>query len=434
MIKSIDLSLIKQAQAGQEKALSLVTERVREIVFPYIHRLTLDHHLSEDLTQETIVDLLRALDRLRIEHTNFFWAWLYRTAFGKVQHHFRAQGNKRVQKQTVTHTDRITEVANREETGPKRLIKQELNQAVFEGMKALNLSYRSILTLRCFDQLSYKEIAKVTGQTEFQARVRFFRAKQSLKKQLLRRGVGRDCLLSALGAFGLATLAPGAKATAAGVVKPAMLEVTSGTILLSVVASKIGIGVMAVVLVAASWTGVSEYRRQKARQSRRQFWAAVNDSQFRFPAQLLAVHDAAGDGWRMCYIPDPAGTIRPINPEQIIVGPRSNNDSRLLIISQDDWLELGFDGTIVDGPGPDLLIDIRRTGALPRIWITDGQGREMELTSNTQLTTGGGFGWVGYELSGVNLPFQASAIRIQGSDNALPAGGLQIWQAKARIR
>ena len=99
----------------------------------------------------------------------------------------------------------------------------------------------------------------------------------------------------------------------------------------------------------------------------------------------------------------------------------------------DDWIELAFEGTIDDGPGADLILDARRTGDLPRVWITDGAERQVLLPDPLSQPTAGGFNYNGYDLSGLELDFQPIAVRIQGSDNAPPAGGLQLWLVKARI-
>jgi DNA-directed RNA polymerase specialized sigma24 family protein len=105
MIHGLTLELLHQAQAGQEKALSTLSELVKERVYIFIYRLTLDQDCTEDLTQETLVELIRSLNRLSFSHINFFWAWLHRTALGKVQHFYRIQGNKRIRARNLVATD-----------------------------------------------------------------------------------------------------------------------------------------------------------------------------------------------------------------------------------------------------------------------------------------------------------------------------------------
>ena len=63
---------------------------------------------------------------------------------------------------------------------------QSLNK--LELMKRLHSCpepFREILYLRIFGNLSFKEIGEIMGQTENWARVRFYRGKEKLRKDLI---------------------------------------------------------------------------------------------------------------------------------------------------------------------------------------------------------------------------------------------------------
>jgi len=79
-IPQINIHVIRQAQQGNQKSVSQLTVHARDKVLLYIYRLTLNHDLTEDLTQETMLQLLGALKRLDLPNRQSFWAWLYRTA------------------------------------------------------------------------------------------------------------------------------------------------------------------------------------------------------------------------------------------------------------------------------------------------------------------------------------------------------------------
>ena len=86
--------------------------------------------------------------------------------------------------------------------------RRELSDVIFEAMAKLKMNYRNILTLRCLEQMSYSEIAMAMECTELQSRVLFCRAKNSLRKQLLRHGYSRGALMTGIGLFGLITTPP----------------------------------------------------------------------------------------------------------------------------------------------------------------------------------------------------------------------------------
>ena len=58
MAKELTIQTIQQAQAGNPQSLSAVAEQVRQKVYTYIYRLTLDYHLTQDLTQETALEMI----------------------------------------------------------------------------------------------------------------------------------------------------------------------------------------------------------------------------------------------------------------------------------------------------------------------------------------------------------------------------------------
>ena len=114
--------ILRQARAGRQEGLNRLAERAREKVFAYLYRMTLDYHLAQDLTQETILDMIEVVGQLHVAQPASFWAWLYRTALGKVQHHYRVQGNRRIDHRTVVDHDGLSRLASqRDESGLRRM-------------------------------------------------------------------------------------------------------------------------------------------------------------------------------------------------------------------------------------------------------------------------------------------------------------------------
>jgi len=58
MAKELKIQVIQQARAGNTQCLAAVAEQVRTKVDTNIYRLTLDYHLSQDLTQETVLEMI----------------------------------------------------------------------------------------------------------------------------------------------------------------------------------------------------------------------------------------------------------------------------------------------------------------------------------------------------------------------------------------
>ena len=58
MAKELKIQAIRRAQTGNMQCLGAAAEQVRTKVSTYICRLALDHHLAQDLTQETVLEMI----------------------------------------------------------------------------------------------------------------------------------------------------------------------------------------------------------------------------------------------------------------------------------------------------------------------------------------------------------------------------------------
>ena len=87
------VDLVRQAQLGNIECMDRLAQLTRGRIYAYIYRLTLNKDLAQDLLQETQLEMVSSLELLR--QPELFWSWLFRTALGKVQHHFRKPEHKK---------------------------------------------------------------------------------------------------------------------------------------------------------------------------------------------------------------------------------------------------------------------------------------------------------------------------------------------------
>ena len=193
-----------------------LAERVEARLLTYIHRLTLNFDLSQDICQQTLGKMVKSLDTL--EHIDRFWSWLLRHAMGEVQHYFRDQQRKHRAEVKALNAKYFQEyVAQNQRDGLNEAARIELSDIMYEAIAQLRLTYRNVLILRCYEDLSFAEIAEFMDCKELRARVLFFRAKHALKSNLARKGFGKDTLLTGLSLFGILTLSTEASSAACSV-------------------------------------------------------------------------------------------------------------------------------------------------------------------------------------------------------------------------
>ena len=229
------VELVKLAQRGDEESLSRLAEWARGPLFEYVYRATLAEDLTQDIIQETMIEMFKFLDKL--EKAESFWPWLRKIAANKINTHYRRQQRRNALSSKETgYREPQTDAYK----GLAELVSQELKGIVLEAMNQLKPRQRHILVLRCYEQMKYSQIAREMGCTEFAARRLFFRAKRSLARQLAHRGLGRGYLLGALVLFGKMTAT--SEAAAANISVPAaVLKVGWPASLAALATSKAGI-------------------------------------------------------------------------------------------------------------------------------------------------------------------------------------------------
>ena len=424
------VDLIRQAQLGNRESMDVLSRLAQGRVFVYIYRLTLNFDLAQDLSQDTLLEMVKSLERLEFERAEPFWSWLFRTALGKIQHHFRDQHRKRTMQMSKLDKERLLQHALADyNNGLNNTIRNELSEAILEAMAKLKLRHRSILVLRCFEQLPYSKIANIMACNELQARALFFRAKRSLKRQLSQHGFGRGLLLVALGLFGRMT-APTEAASGTITVTAASTKVGLAGTVIGAAGTKLGVAVSTAIIAAALTVGgITALNNNK---SSTPGSTGLSEGTFEYPYELLDAYDADGDGWQGLKANETSSV--PIVPDRWLVGPPRPSRCAV-ILPADHWIELKFRGRIVDGPGDDIfLIEWGQKGEQAYVFITDGAGSEYLL--GTAMATASGSHVpteIGIDISGISLPFVPCSVRILGIDEKGDIPGFDLHSVRARI-
>ena len=437
MAKELNIQTIQQAQAGNPQSLSVVTEQVRQKVYTYIYRLTLDYHLTQDLTQETALEMIKSLSQLEVPHVNGFWGWIFRTALGKVQHHFRLQGARRLAQKTTSDDSVLESQAGDDNNPMNALVSEEIRKTVLGALQAIKIKYRNILVLRCFENLSYGQIAGIMGGSELRARLLFFRAKHSLKNQLERHGFKRDSLLAALTMYAGLTLGNGKKVAAGEVVLASSLETGLGIGLASLITAKTALAGVCVLFIAGFTVSMIKPGSSNitSEELYGHLYPLLDHEAFAAPSRVIDANDPDKDGFLVVEQTSPESPRQRLQTDQIPIDLA--NQPRLgLALPKGHWIELGFDGPIRDGSGPDLLLRVQGCRSLIRVFVTDGASRLYELRRPQCLRMGvcRREHILDFDLDGLDLPFEPRAVRLLGAINWGPYGGIRFYSVQARIQ
>lgn len=170
-----DKDIIKAVQADPEHGFRLLLKRYSEPVYWHIRRLVVAHDDAQDTSQETFV---RVFCHFRqYDSKQSFKAWVFKIATNEA---LRLLG-KRSGKVMVSLDDTPEETLNMkadEYFDYSDALSVKLQQAVH----ALPVKQQLAFNMRYYDELSYKEIAAVTGFTAANVKMNYHVAKEKIVK------------------------------------------------------------------------------------------------------------------------------------------------------------------------------------------------------------------------------------------------------------
>ena len=242
--------LVRKAQLGDADCLNRLAETARVHLREYVLRLTLHEDLTQDIVQESILEMFKVFKKLK--STEQFWSWLDGLAFNKIRQYYGRQWRHKMI--PPSEIDRQLAIGD-SQSALADMINRELKQIVLVSMRELSPRHRAVLTMRCYKDMPYSQIAELMGCTEFGAQALFYRAKKALAKKLAHHGLGKSYLLAALVLFGKLTAST--EAAAANVsITAATLKVGAAAWLAGMITGKTAVVSVATVAVIAGGTAL----------------------------------------------------------------------------------------------------------------------------------------------------------------------------------
>jgi len=183
-----DGELVKTAIAGREASFEELVRRYQRPIAAYVYRMVGDYDSALDLTQEVFIKVYNSLARYRSEFK--FSTWIYKIAHNAAIDHLRRYA---VREQAVTSgfdtEGRDTPVEGRRLTPEQESERSERRSEVEMVVEMLPCAYRELIVLRHSHDLSYDEIAEVTGLPLGTVKNRLFRAREAMRDLLIKRGI-----------------------------------------------------------------------------------------------------------------------------------------------------------------------------------------------------------------------------------------------------
>ena len=171
-----DNTLVKRFVGGDKNAFNELVLRHRDWVRGIALGSLGDPHRAEDIAQNVFVKMYFKIHQFRFEAE--LKTWIYRIAMNELNLFYRKE--KMISWFREDEEEYLIPVVNPDEDNDLK----NYGKAVRHLVKKLPKTQRSIVVLRIYQELPFKDIGEILEISENSAKVSFYKAKSNLKKQI----------------------------------------------------------------------------------------------------------------------------------------------------------------------------------------------------------------------------------------------------------
>ncbi len=157
-----DAILIDQYISGNEEALSQLITRHQSKLFGFIYSKINDRDVADDIFQDTFIKVIHTLKNKNYNEEGKFLPWVMRIAHNLIIDYFRKNNRMPMQRETEEYSVfnyMIDNSLNMESF----MIASQIEVDIQKLIETLPDDQREVVSLRIYQDMSFKEIAEITG-------------------------------------------------------------------------------------------------------------------------------------------------------------------------------------------------------------------------------------------------------------------------------
>lgn len=178
------IQLVKRAQAGDSEAFSELYNAFHKDIYYIALRETKDADLANDITQETYIEIIQTIEKLK--EPAAFVTWAKMIAYHQCTRYYK---KKEVKHETLLTEDEdlpplldSIEEENEDFIPDKALDNEEFRKTIMSFIDALPDAQRSAILMKFYDGLSIAQIAEIQGVPQNTVLSRINYGKKGIKK------------------------------------------------------------------------------------------------------------------------------------------------------------------------------------------------------------------------------------------------------------
>ena len=161
--KMADEELVVLYAEGNNAAFDVLLNRHKSNIHSYIYFIVRNRDLTEDIFQETFVKAIVTIKQGRYTENGKFKAWITRIAHNLIIDNFRQERSENTISNDDVEVDLFNNMKLCDGTVEDSLVNLQVLSDVKKLVQHLPDNQREVLEMRYYQDLSFKEIADLTG-------------------------------------------------------------------------------------------------------------------------------------------------------------------------------------------------------------------------------------------------------------------------------
>ncbi len=158
-----DLQWVRRIKAGDQQAFRSLVERYQSRIYALVRAMVGSHALSDDITQDTFIKVIRSLKYGRYTENGKFISWVLRISHNLIIDHFRKEKLNGTIPSSSCENDVFNSQKLSDENIEDQMVMEQILFEVKELIKELPEDQQQVIRMRHYMGLSFKEIAELTG-------------------------------------------------------------------------------------------------------------------------------------------------------------------------------------------------------------------------------------------------------------------------------
>ena len=157
-----DSNLVSDYISGNENSLEILIHKHKSKVYNFIFSKVFNRDIAEDIFQETFIKVIKTLKNGVYKEEGKFLSWVMRISHNLIIDYFR-KSNRMPKFEASDDYDIFQFITDNSPNAENNLIKDQVINDLQNMITELPKDQKEVLNMRLYRDMSFKEIAEITG-------------------------------------------------------------------------------------------------------------------------------------------------------------------------------------------------------------------------------------------------------------------------------